>query len=470
MSTLNHSLDQPVSHSGRVLVVDDEKNIRTTLEMVLTGGDYVVDLASECESAELCLQDTTYDVVLLDVRMPGKSGLECLKLWKEQWPDTVYILMSGEASLSEALDGLKLGAFDFIEKPILSARLLTCVKHAADRAFAKRRIDLGQGESIVGQSPAVKKVLSDADKIARTKARVLICGESGTGKDLLARYIHLHSARSDRPFIKINCASIPADLVESELFGHTKGAFTGAVQARSGHFQSAHGGTLFLDEIGELPLAAQAKMLRALQSGEVTPVGSSQVNVVDVRVIAATNRDLKAEVARGNFREDLYYRIAVVTLESPSLRSRGDDVLKLANYFITHLSEEYGVRPKTLNPAAERALANYNWPGNIREMRNVMERCVILGGSVLTLSELPPEIAAAAMDEHSAKDYVDQKSDVHPTKDIEPWHEFKSRSEKAHILKAIQAADGSMSEAARLLQVERQTIYKWLKVYGIERE
>lgn len=465
---LDTAQDTPVSSSGHILVVDDERNIRSTLQMVLTTAGYRISTAGSGDEAELILSKTEFDIILLDVRLPGRSGLQLLAQWKAQWPATLIILMSGEATISEALDGLKQGAFDFLEKPILSARLLSSISHAMERQHSRRRIDLGNGESVVGESPQIKKVLSDAMKVATTKARILITGESGTGKDVLARFIHLNSARSDRPFIKINCASIPQDLIESELFGHCKGAFTGAVSARRGYFECANGGTLFLDEVGELPLPAQAKLLRTLQNGEITPVGTSDTFVVDVRVIAATNRDLKAEVQKGRFREDLYYRLAVVGIESPSLRDRPSDIAILAKHFNHTIATDYGITAKNLSPDVLAAFEAYSWPGNIRELRNVIERCMILGGSTIGLTDLPPEIASHGQmlrDSHSIATMNSQHSSTH----LEPWHIFKSRSEREHILRAIEAASGNMAEAAKLLHVERQTIYKWIKSYGIER-
>lgn len=468
MTTLDNTRDQPSSSSGHILVVDDERNIRSTLQLVLTNAGYRVSTAGDGEEAEVILGNAEFDVILLDVRLPGRSGLQLLGQWKTQWPGTLIILMSGEATISEALDGLKQGAFDFLEKPILSARLLSSITHAMERQQTKRRIDLGNGECVVGQSPQIKKVLDDAAKVAPTKARILITGESGTGKDVLARFIHLNSARKDRPFIKINCASIPQDLVESELFGHCKGAFTGAVTARRGYFECANGGTLFLDEVGELPLAAQAKLLRTLQNGEITAVGTSDTFVVDVRVIAATNRDLKAEVQKGRFREDLYYRLAVVGIESPSLRERPSDIELLARHFNHTIATDYGIAAKELDPSVFAAFASYPWPGNIRELRNVIERCMILGGSTIVLADLPPEIASHGQSSISYHPISSVNSQI-SLNNIEPWHIFKSRSEREHILRAIEVAAGNMAEAARLLHVERQTIYKWMKSYGIER-
>lgn len=463
ISADNHQ-DTPSSPSGHILVVDDERNIRSTLEMVLGTAGYRVKTAADGTEAESILATSEFDVILLDVRMPGRTGLQLLSQWKTQWPSTLIILMSGEASITEALEGVKQGAFDFLEKPILSARLLSSLSHAMEKQQSRSRIDLGNGESVVGESPQIRKILDDASKVAPTKARILITGESGTGKDILARYVHLNSARRDRPFIKINCASISQDLIESELFGHCKGAFTGAVSARRGYFECANGGTLFLDEVGELPLAAQAKLLRTLQNGEVTPVGSSETFVVDVRVIGATNRDLKAEVAKGRFREDLYYRLAVVTIESPALRDRPTDIAKLAKHFNHTIASDYGIAAKQLDPSVISAFEAYPWPGNIRELRNVLERCMILSGSTIGLVDLPPEIAS-----HSRLTTSTTTAPSTPKDGIEPWHVFKSRSEREHIIRALEMSGGNMADAARVLHVERQTMYKWMKTYGIER-
>ncbi|MCX6116304.1 MAG: sigma-54 dependent transcriptional regulator [Proteobacteria bacterium] len=472
--TLASAQDKPGKPGIKILVVDDEKNIRSTLHMVLSGQGHDVKVASDGVEAQTILNAELFDLILLDVRLPGKSGTELLTEWHARYPNLLIILMSGEATLTEALDGLKKGAFDFLEKPILTARLMKSIEHVTERIQVKCRIDLGHGETVIGDSPILKKTMEEAKKVAGTKARVLITGESGTGKDLLARMIHLQSARSDRAFIKINCAGISPEIIESELFGHVKGAFTGATGARRGHFETAHGGTLFLDEIGELPLAAQAKMLRVLQNGEITPVGSSEIKKVDVRVIAATNRDLKKEVDLGRFREDLYYRLAVVTIHSPSLRERKDDLSKLVSFFIHQISTEYGTNGKSVDPMAMDAMMNYNWQGNVRELRNVIERCMILCGASISLADLPPEISSAVTTLSPSNTAVSSvgidSSSKSTSSTLESWHDFKMRSEREHIIKAINMAQGSMSDAARLLKVERQTMYKWMKAYGIEKQ
>lgn len=459
--------DQRTGTAGRVLVVDDERNIRSTMQMTLRNAGYQVDLAADGNEAEACFEKSIPDAVILDVRLPGRSGLELLKAWKSEWPELAIILMSGEATLTEALQGLKEGAFDFIEKPIMTARLLTSVSHAVERSKLRESPLLGGGDVVVGDSKVLMKTLENSRKIATTKARVLITGESGTGKDLIARYIHRLSARADRPFIKLNCASIPHDLIESELFGHIKGAFTGATSARRGHFESANGGTLFLDEVGELPLPAQAKMLRALQNGEITLLGTSDTVNVDVRVIAATNRDLKQEVAKGTFREDLYYRLAVVEIQSPALRDRKEDIPQLVRHFTRQLADEYGMAPKDFDDRALTAMMNYPWPGNVRELRNVLERVMILAGATIGLADLPPEIASC-VDPVPAPLRVGASA-AGSESGIEPWHHFKERTERAYILQALRHFEGNISEAARQLQVERQTIHKWLKSYQIER-
>jgi DNA-binding NtrC family response regulator len=451
--------------AGRGLVVDDERNIRAALTMTLKGAGYMVDAAASGAEAEALMSITPPDVVMLDVRLPGADGLALLQRWKPLFPMTPVILMSGEATLSEALEGLKLGAYDFLEKPLLAPRLVNMVARAIERRTLLDQAMAGAvdgGDGVVGQSLKLKGLLADIAKIAPLKTRVLITGESGTGKDLVARAVHQLSARAKKRFVKLNCAAIPTELIESELFGHVKGAFTGAVQARRGHFEAANGGTLFLDEVGELSASAQAKMLRALQNGEITPVGSDVTIKVDVRVLAATNRDLKAEVELGHFREDLYYRLAVVVLEAPPLRDRTGDVTLLTRHFAELIRAENGLLGKTFLPEALDALSAYRWPGNIRELRNVVERLVILGGPTIGLDDLPPEIRAAS---RSPALPAGAPEAFRPT----TWEHFKAASERAFLVKTLKACHGNISEAARILAVERTTIHKWLKTYDIEK-
>ncbi len=453
--------DATTAATGRVLVVDDERNIRSTLKMVLQAEGFVVDLAADGNEAEKFFALTPPDVVLLDVRLPGRNGLELLSQWKVQNATTPIILMSGEATLTEALDGLKIGAYDFLEKPLLQPRVI----NAVSRALEKRSLTEGAIQSedrIIGASAPLKALLADVAKLAPLKTRVLITGESGTGKDLIARAIHQLSARTKKRFVKINCAAIPSELIESELFGHVKGAFTGAVAARKGHFETANGGTLFLDEVGELSASAQAKILRALQNGEITPVGSDLTIKVDVRVVSATNRDLKTEVELGNFREDLYYRLAVVTLECPPLRQRSDDIALITRHLSEIIRHENGLGLKTFAPDVMHALRAYPWPGNIRELRNAIERLMILSGPVIGLEHLPQEIALGKAPGRATGTAVQEFKP-------KTWEAFKSESEREYLIQTLRHCQGSISEAARVLAVERTTIHKWLKQLQIEK-
>jgi DNA-binding NtrC family response regulator len=458
---LNHNIAaSPENLSrGRVLVVDDEKNIRTSVQMTLKG--YHVALAASGHEAEKLFSEVIPDVVLLDVRLPGRSGLDLMNTWSHQFPQMPIILMSGEASLEEALQGMKIGAYDFIEKPLGRERLLGAVERAVEtvRLRSMVRQDLGDGDKIIGSSATIQAVLAKITKLADTRTRVLITGESGTGKDLLARMCHKLSSRANKLFCKVNCAAIPHDLIESELFGHSRGAFTGAVTARKGLFETASGGTLFLDEIGELSLPAQAKLLRVLQNGEFTPVGTSAVIHTDVRVIAATNRNLQDMVLRGLFREDLYYRIAVVTVESPALRERREDIRPLAWHFIEQVCRENGMGIRSASEDVWSVLESYHWPGNIRELRNIIERAVILSSQTISLQDLPLEISSLKPRQGA---YVYQEFQV------QPWQQFKDDSERSYLQRVLESTGGNVSEAARLLQVERTTIYKWIKALGMK--
>src|SRR3954469_9363396 len=377
----------------RVLVVDDEKNIRRTLELVLNGEGYEVVEAQSAEEALgiLANPEGPVDLAIFDLKLPGISGLEALeRLRKDEATKQVpVIVISGHATVNDAVHAIKLGASDFFEKPLARERVLVSVKNVLDAAQTKRVLEEVSKEQLakyemIGKSAPMQRIFHELEKVAPTKAGVLITGESGTGKELIARAIHRLSSRAEEPFIKVNCAAIPRELIESELFGHEKGAFTGAQMKRRGLFEQAHGGTLFLDEIGDMDLVAQAKVLRALQSGEISRVGSEHVIHVDVRVLAATNKDLDKAVERGSFRDDLFFRLNVFPLRSPSLRERVEDIPLLAYAFMQQFGKENGTKPKPMDENVIHALVARKWPGNVRELKNVVERMAILSGDRVT--------------------------------------------------------------------------------------
>ncbi|MBN2481898.1 MAG: sigma-54-dependent Fis family transcriptional regulator [Bacteroidales bacterium] len=368
---------------AKILVIDDEKGIRNTLREVLEYEKHEVDVATNGpEGLELFHKDS-YDIVLCDIKMPEMDGIEVLEKINEYLPDVPVIMISGHGNIDTAVEAIKKGAYDFIEKPLDLNRLLVTMRNATERKdlvtetrVLKRRIS--KTYDIVGESAAIIKVKEMIDRVAPTDARVLIVGDNGTGKELVARWLHEKSSRSEMPFVEVNCAAIPSELIESELFGHEKGAFTSAIKQRKGKFEQAHGGTLFLDEVGDMSLSAQAKVLRALQEHKISRVGSDKDIDVDVRVIAATNKNLADEIAQKNFREDLYHRLSVIIIYVPSLNERIEDIPLLAEYFTEQISNEYG-RPKlTINEDAIAELQKIHWTGNIREFRNVLERLIIL--------------------------------------------------------------------------------------------
>ncbi|RMF67849.1 MAG: sigma-54-dependent Fis family transcriptional regulator, partial [Calditrichaeota bacterium] len=381
-----------------ILVVDDEKNIRRSLEMICSGEGYTVKTAADGAEAMRVLNAERVDLVLLDVVMPGTDGLEVLRKIKKETPETVVIMISGNATVQNAVAATKEGAYDFIEKPISKEKLLISLKNALEsRTLQRENLELRQQISgrfqMIGESRAMKEILEQIAKVAPTNGRVLIQGESGTGKELIARAIHENSLRKSGPFIKVNCAAIPEELIESELFGSVKGAYTGATETREGKFSLADGGTLFLDEVGDMSLKVQAKVLRVLQEGEFEKVGGQKTIKVDVRVLAATNKDLEAEVRAGTFREDLYFRLNVVPIVSPPLRRRKEDIPILVQSFIESYARENGVRSKQVSAEAMQALRNYDWPGNIRELKNMVERLMIMcAAEVIDIADLPGHI------------------------------------------------------------------------------
>jgi len=377
----------------RILVIDDERSIRNTLKDILGFEGYAVDVAENGSSGLELVKNTEYDIILCDIKMPEMDGIEVLEKIMEIKPNTTVVMISGHGNIDTAVEAIKKGAFDFIVKPLDLNRLLITIRNAGDKSLlVKETMVLKQKiykqYEIIGESAQIKKVLEMTDRVAPTDAKVLITGPNGTGKELVARRLHQLSARSEAPFIEVNCAAIPSELIESELFGHEKGAFTSAIRQRKGKFEQADGGTLFLDEIGDMSLSAQSKVLRALQENIITRVGSDSPIKVNVRVIAATNKELSEEIKNGNFREDLYHRLSVILVNVPSLESRKEDIPLLADYFIEQICGEYGQPPKEIEPEAIEELQNRKWTGNIREFRNVIERLIILCNKTITREEV----------------------------------------------------------------------------------
>lgn len=374
---------------SRILVIDDERSIRNTLKDILEYEKYQVDLAEEGPAGLELLKKNEYDIVLCDIKMPGMDGIEVLEKIQTDGIDTPVVMISGHGNIDTAVESIKKGAFDFIEKPLDLNRLLITIRNATDKSnlmtetkTLKKKVS--KKYEIVGDSEAIRKIIDMTDRVAPTDARVLITGSNGTGKELVARRLHEKSHRAAQPFVEVNCAAIPSELIESELFGHEKGAFTSALKQRKGQFEQADGGTLFLDEIGDMSLSAQAKVLRALQENLITRVGGEKPIKVDVRVVAATNKNLSDEIEKGNFREDLYHRLSVILIKVPSLNERPDDIPLLANHFISQICGEYGMPPKNILPDALDKLKHMKWTGNIREFRNVIERLIILCDRTIT--------------------------------------------------------------------------------------
>jgi two-component system nitrogen regulation response regulator NtrX len=468
-----------------VLVVDDEKNIRRTLSMVLGGEGFRV---LEAESAERALEvlsdpEQPVDVAIFDLKLPGMTGLQALERLRadEATKHIPVVVVSGHATVHDAVLAIKLGASDFFEKPLSRERVLVSVQNAIrtarlSRTVERMRVELEARYEMIGTSAPIQKLFAEIDKVAPTKASVLITGESGTGKELVSRAIHRLSPRKDAPFIKVNCAAIPRELIESELFGHERGSFTGAQGRKRGFFEQAHGGTLFLDEIGDMDLTAQAKVLRALQNGEVARVGSEHVIHVDVRVLAATNKDLSKAVQNGNFREDLFFRLDVFPMRVPALRERRLDVPLLANAFVSSFCAENGLREKKIDPGVYEALQRRKFPGNVRELKNVVERAAILSSDVITVADLPEDPHLSPFDdEHDEGD--DGSAITTPLPSLPSKNpgaqltlrEFREGAERTYIIDTLKTLDWNISKAAVVLGVERTNLHKKIRAYGIKR-
>jgi two-component system nitrogen regulation response regulator NtrX len=450
-----------------VLIVDDEKNIRRTLGLVLESEGYTVHAVSTAEEGLAQLDGGGIDLVILDIKLPGLSGAEALRRIRSGAADTrdvPVIMISGHASLAEAVDAVKHGATDFFEKPLdrdaILIRVANCLKQQRlAREVSAFRAAVDERHELLGESEVMRELLRQIEKVAPTRSRVLITGESGTGKELVARALHQLSPRAAAPFVKVNCAAIPSELIESELFGYERGAFTGAHGRKAGQFELADTGTLFLDEIGDMSLSAQAKVLRALQSGEISRVGGQQTVSVDVRVVAATNRDLEAQVKAGAFREDLFFRLNVVPLRAPPLRDRPGDVPLLLLTFVERFCKENGLRVKAVDDEVLRRLSTYPWPGNVRELKNVAERLVIMGGERIGMEDLP-EIVSGSAPAPAAITFEGARPSL---------RDFRDATERRFVLETLEENDWNISRTAQVLGIERTNLHKKIKALGLSR-
>src|SRR5215210_3800235 len=448
----------------RVLVIDDETGIREAIRMTLEYEGYKIDEARSGQEGLDKAAKVPYDAILLDIKMPVLDGIEVLDNLKQQKVRSPVVMVSGHGDVHTAVECTKRGAFDFLEKPLNRDKLLLTVRNAVRlRQVEEENTELkSKAEKeyqLVGSSAGMQELKAQVERAAPTKATVLITGESGTGKELVAREIHRRSARSNRPFIQVNCAAIPNELIESELFGHKKGSFTGAVRDQIGKFVAADGGTIFLDEIGDMSLGAQAKVLRVLQEGEVEPVGSATVVKVDVRVIAATNKNLEEEIRNGRFREDLYYRLNVIPIRTPPLRERRDDIPVLAEHFAKLFSEEHNYHPKKFTTAAQKAMQDAPWRGNVRELRNMIERLVIMvPAEKIDVTDLPAEFFRTSTDIIST------------AMRLATLQEFKDEAEKAFIIAKLREHGWNVSKTAEAIDTPRSNLYKKIEQYNIKRE
>jgi two-component system nitrogen regulation response regulator NtrX len=451
---------------ARILVVDDEEGIRRVLHQLFEYEDHEVRSAGGGAEAIAIHQEFHPDVTFLDVKMARMDGLEALTRIRENDPTAVVIMISGHGTIDTAVEATRRGAFDFLEKPLDTDRLLVVLRNALQtqglvQENARLRGEIESRHQIVGRSFALRQVLDRVEKVAPTDARVLVTGENGTGKELVARAIHRLSPRGDKAFIEVNCAAIPSELIESELFGHMKGSFTGAHEDRAGKFELADGGTLFLDEIGDMSLQAQAKVLRALQEGIVTRVGGAKPISVDVRVLAATNKDLEEEIKGGRFREDLYYRLNVIPLHVPPLRERREDIAMLVRHFVETYAREANLRPKPFTDEALERMQRMDWPGNVRELRNTVERLLILAsGATVAVDDVELLVGGRMKGGGLSGDLLGCNT----------FAEFKEAAERAFILQKLRENDWNVSETARLLDMPRSNLYKKIERYELVRE
>ena len=443
-----------------IIVIDDEVNICRSIKACLLPEGYLVSDFCDAQLALKSMQTNNYDMAIIDIRLGQQCGIELFKQMRSENLVMPVIFISGNASLNEAAQTLKLGAFDFLEKPFNADKLSITVKNCVDFSLLKNRVksleQAQQDDQLLGEHSSMKQLRKSINKVAQTDAAILISGESGTGKELIAQSIHQQSRRASKDLVKVNCSAIPENLIESALFGHVKGAFTGAEQHKKGYFEMAHKGTLFLDEIGDMPLASQASLLRVLESKEIQKVGSDKITKVDVRLLAASHKDLKLKVQQGEFREDLFYRINVIPIQSPSLRERQSDIPLLVNHFIGYLSKRNGFANKSIDPKCYSILSQYSWPGNVRELLNTIERMLIMGDDKLLISDIPDEISSKPNTINIIDDELSLK-------------EFRHNMERALLIKKLKQYKGNITHVAKSLVIDRTYLYKKLTQYNIKR-
>tara|TARA_B100000809_G_scaffold45440_1_gene39809 strand:- start:9838 stop:11199 length:1362 start_codon:yes stop_codon:yes gene_type:complete len=451
---------------ARLLIVDDEKGIRDALAQVFEYEGQEVRVAEDGPDALLVANIFQPDLVFLDVKMPGMDGLEVLARLGDESPGSLVIMISGHGTIDTALEATRRGAYDFLEKPLDTDRLLVTLRRALElkgltESMAELRSQVESRYEIVGNSLPIRRVLERIEKVAATDARILISGENGTGKELVARAIHRLSSRSDTVFIEVNCAAIPSELIESELFGHLRGSFTGAFADRAGKFEQANGGTLFLDEIGDMSRDAQAKVLRVLEQGVLTRIGGSEAVEVDVRVLSATNKNLEQEIEDGGFREDLFYRLNVVPISVPSLRDRREDIPMLVTHFSEGMVAREGSALRVFSDAAMERLKTLTWPGNVRELRNTVERLLILSdGSKITSDDVDSLAISRARSVDPGRELLA----------LDNFSAFKEEAERAYIVGKLRANDWNVAETARRIEMPRSNLYKKIEKYGLVRE